>query len=100
MSIPEAEHRSLEERWRQRVEDAKLRVVFARNWVNEVHRDLSPDIPAVDGDFALQRAVKAENDALREYNRLLRIFTDLVDGIVLDEPDWPKGQAAGKGDIN
>jgi len=87
--MPEVERRSLEERWRQRVKEARLRVTFARNWVNEVHRDLpSPDIPAADGDFALQRAVRAENDALREYNRLLRIFTDMVvDGIIPDEPD-------------
>jgi len=99
--MPEIEHRSLEERWRQRLEDAKLRVIFARNWVNEVHRDLpSPDIPAVDGNLMLQRAIRAENEALQEYNRVLRIFMDLVvDGIIPEEPGWHKRQAAGEGEV-
>jgi hypothetical protein len=70
--------------------DAKLRLDFARNYVQQVHCDLrSPDIPAVDGDFAARRAIKLESAALREYARILRIFTDLVvKGVVPDEADW------------
>ena len=96
MNDPELERHSLEGLWRQRVENAKLRVDFAQNRVKEVHREFpAPDIPPADGDFAFQKAIDAENAALREFDRVLRIFTDLVvRGIIPDESEWVKRQAA------
>jgi hypothetical protein len=77
----------LEDLWRKRLTDAKLRLDSARNDVKEVQRDLpSDDIPAPDGRFAYSRALRAESFALAEYKRVLRIFTDLTrNGKIPDE---------------
>ena len=72
--------------WLKRLHDAKLRVDFARNYFNEVHRDLS-SLPLSDGQFALGRAVHAENVALQQYNRVLGIYTNLIKGIMPTEDD-------------
>lgn len=79
--------RDLEELWRERLKDAKLRLEFAYNYVKEVQKDLEAGgVPAPDGNFAFARAIKAENFALAEYNRVLRIFGDLlVQGKIPDE---------------
>ena len=46
------DRKTLEDLWHQRLKNANLRLDFARNYVNEVKRDLlSPDIPAADGNF-------------------------------------------------
>lgn len=89
MSYPRQE---LENLWRTRLRDAALRLEFARNFLKEVQQDFpSCDLPSADGRFAFQQALRAENNALAEYNRLLRIFTDLiVDGTIPDENDWLK----------
>lgn len=71
--------RQLEELWRLRLSNARLRVQFARSYVKEVQRDLAEGaVPSADGNFSFERAIRAENMALAEYNRVLRIFTDLV----------------------
>ncbi len=79
----------LEDRWRKRVTDAKLRLDFARNYVKEVQRDLPRgDVPAPDGDYAYRKALHVENSALAEYKRVLRIFTDLmINGKIPGESD-------------
>ena len=71
------ERQALLDFWRARLNDAKLRVDFASNYVKEVQRDLETLSPA-DGDLAMERAIRAQNLALSECNRILRIFTDLV----------------------
>lgn len=53
----------LEQRWRSRLDDAKLRLDYATSYANG--RD--------DG-----WARRAHGTALAEYTRVLRIFTDLV----------------------
>jgi hypothetical protein len=90
----------LEDRWRKRVTDAKLRLDLARNYVKEVQRDLPrDDIPAPDGDYAYRKALHAENSALAEYKRVLRIFTDLtVNGKIPDEDDWLWRKGTRRGD--
>ena len=69
----------LEDLWRDRLQDAKLRHAFACNVRQEVQRDLQHgEVPSADRNFALERALRAENRALAEYDRVLRIFAALV----------------------
>ena len=63
-SSPSPDRKAIEELWRQRLKDAKLRVDFAQIYLKEVVRDFPPrEISNADGNFAYQRAVKAENSA-------------------------------------
>lgn len=103
MSSPSSspDRRVLEELWLQRFSDAKLRLDFARNYVTEVKHDfLSPDIGA-DGNYAYRQALRAENAALSEYHRILRIFSDLtLRGIIPDEGEWLKTANAGSSETD
>jgi hypothetical protein len=91
---------ALEELWRLRLQDAKLRLDFARHYAKEVQRDfprggtVSPD-----GQFAHQKAFRAENFALAHYRRVLGIYTDLVvGGQIPDEDEWPEPKPARPGE--
>ena len=88
--------RKLTDLWRRRLEDAKLRLDFARNYKNEVERDFpTGGLPTPDGNFAHHHALRAENLALAEYNRVLRIYRHLtLHGEVPGESDFPRGKAA------
>jgi hypothetical protein len=75
------DRQQIEELWRRRLADAKLRLDFARQYLNEVQRDQRDGtVPAADGNFAYRNALRAENYALAEYSRILRTFTHLVVG--------------------
>jgi len=76
---PAPDRIALEDLWRRRLEDAELRLTFARQYLAEVQRDF-PSSRRVhsDGAFAYQHALRAETFALAEYKRVLQIFTDLV----------------------
>lgn len=93
MSMCTPDRKALEDLWRQRLNDAKLRLDFARNYLSELRRDYpSDDIPAGEYHFSHQQALRGENFALKEYRRVLRILTDLtVHGKVPNEDDWPAG---------
>ena len=71
------------DRHHRNAQDAKLRL----DYLNEVQKDFdSGAVPSPDGGFVVHRAMRLENLALKEYGRVLRIFTDLVaDGIIPDE---------------
>ena len=86
--IPDRDAR--EDLWLKRLTDAKLRLDAARDYVKQVQRDLSAnEIPAPDGEFAYRKALRAENSALAECKRVLRIFTNLTEnGKIPDENDW------------
>ena len=80
---------------RSRVEDVKLGLDFASNFVKEVQRDIQ-ELPSSDGDFAIQRALRLEDHARAEYLRVQRILTDLMtEGKIPDEDDWQRRKAAG-----
>ena len=74
-----AERLELEERWRARLKEAheKYRAAkiantqFQENW--KPSKDADPD-----GCFERQRVMRAETAALREYARVLQIFTELT----------------------
>jgi hypothetical protein len=96
MSSPTPDCRKVEQLWLNRLNDVKLRLEFARSYANEVERDHSSgDIPENERQFARYAALRAENIALAMYNRVLRIYKNLaVNGIVPDEDEWLKSQAA------
>lgn len=96
MSTPDPDRKALEELWRSRLNEARLRVELARNFLREVLRDFRDGTaPQPDGDFAYRRALHAENSALAECDRILRVYHDLtVDGKIPDESDWPRHRAA------
>ena len=98
---PTPDRESIEALWRKRVADARANLYFARNYVKEVRKDLrSGAVPPPDGNFALARAMRVENLASAEYNRVLRIFRELLTaGKVPDESEWLErqtGDASGK----
>ncbi len=80
---------AIEDLWRARLRDAKLRLDFARQYVKEVEDEYKPgDLPASDAHFAMRAALRAETFALTEYRRILRIFADLVlEGKCAAEPE-------------
>ena len=90
----------LERLWRSRLAEAKLRLDFARNYVNEVRQDFPIDDTSPDGHYALQRALRAENVALVEFHRILRVYTGLVmDGKMPDEEGSQRRMAPGAGSM-
>ena|SRR5215469_6366541 len=96
MSSPAPDRKGLEEIWHKRVKDARLRLDRAMNDVMQVQRDFpAAVIPPPDSNFALRKARHAESTALTEYGHVLRIYTDLiVHGIIPNEAEWLKAQAA------
>lgn len=89
------ERQAIEDLWRNRLRDAKLRVDFARNYLMEVHRDFPLSDTSSDCQYAHQRAHRAEKLALAEYMRVLALYADLVmRGKVRDEDEWHKSAGA------
>ena len=80
----------LERLWYTRVNDARSRFDFARNHLKYLQRGC---LDGPDGQQTRWMALQAENAALTEYHRVLRIFTALVmDGKVPDEDGWPENR--------
>jgi len=99
MSAPSPSRKDLEDLWRERLKLAKLRLDFARNYVLEVEKDFSlagPSLPEAcnpDGRYAYLQALRAENDALTSYRRVLRVYQEVVhDGSIPDEDEWPRSR--------
>ena len=95
--------KDIENLWRERVRDVRLRLDFARNYLAEIQKDVKAGgIPRADGDFAYRNAIRAEREALAEYRKMLKIFTDLTlhGRFPADNPEPPSsaGKAAGGGD--
>ena len=96
---PTPDRKALEVTWLQRLKDAKLRLDFARNYLKDVVQDFPmKEISNSDGHFAYQQAIRAENLALQDYNRVRRIYGGLtMNGIVPDEFVYLKARAANAG---
>ena len=67
----------LEEHWRQRWMDAKLKLELAHTEVTKRHEQMN-GMAAPDGFFAYGKALEMESNALAEYARVLKLYTDLV----------------------
>ncbi len=69
----------LEDLWRRRTCDALARYQDARTRYREILRERQEGlIPSPDGAYARTQAHHAECSALKEYRRVLSIFTNLV----------------------
>jgi hypothetical protein len=81
---------AIEELWRRRLDDAKVRAYRAHQRLEEIERDISSGaMNSMDGQFAFEKAIRTENLALAEYNRVLSIFSDLIlRGIIPAENTW------------
>ena len=79
----------LERKWRARVEAARQRYVESKSASDRAAVEWGGDlVPAPGGDEMVRQAVQSEYCAFEEYDRTLRIYTDLVlDGKVPEEPD-------------
>ena len=96
MSDSLSDRNSLEEMWRCRVENAGLRLDFARIFVEEIEKDFADAVPPAEGTFPY--ALRAQNVAAVEYGRLLRIYVEfVVNGKPPDEGDCPATRKAAQG---
>jgi len=77
MHDPIPNRHALEELWRVRLEEARVAYERARNALREVRQEFGSEANA-GGAYGVHQALRAENIALTEYLRVLRIFTDLV----------------------
>lgn len=88
------DRRALERLWRDRLNEARLRLEAATSDLNQTHRDFYASGGLSSGHFALERAIRVERMALVEYRRILCIFIGLVSsGRVPDE--LPRAAATG-----
>jgi len=58
-----------------RLEDARMHLEFAQNYVQEV---LTDRVGGPDGDYAYRRAIKAETAALRNYFSVRREYEECL----------------------
>jgi hypothetical protein len=86
--------KSLHELWRIRLNDARRELRHAQRFVGEVREDLvANNIPFPDSSYAYRQAITAETLALQQFNRVLRIFGDLIiNGVIPDEEDWRRNR--------
>ena len=90
------DRKELDELWRNRVAQAKLRFDLARNRTNAIVRDFPLADTSPDGRDGYRHAIRLENLALAEYNRVRQIYADLVTGgAVPDEDEWQRHKGAG-----
>lgn len=91
---------ALEALWRNRVKDARLRLDFARSYMQEIKQDFaSGDLSGPMERYAIQKALRTETVALAEYARILALFNDLViHGKVPKEDHPPRHATAGEGE--
>jgi hypothetical protein len=88
MDLPSPSRRELEAAWQCRVERARAHYKEESKQLSitiAAHEPLSELNP--DGGFAIRRAIHKESEALREYSRVLKIFTDLVVRQVVPDED-------------
>ena len=87
LSLPILSQNQLQENWRLRTEECRASYTSATQkyrWLLEQEPDGCP--PSSNGTLAL--ASQAQSDALAEYSRVLRIFTDLtIHGKLPDDMD-------------
>jgi hypothetical protein len=79
MLDPLGNRQQLEDLWREKVKASLARYWNARaECQNAVQEQKDQLTPSPDGAFAVSLALKKESEALAQYKRVMRIFTDLV----------------------
>ena len=68
----------LEDTWRERVRNARIRYEQAAKTFRATWGEHFEERVTSDPTFAIQQARQVESEALAEYVRVLKIFTDLV----------------------
>lgn len=77
----------LEDLWRNRVHEARVRYLKAREDLLRVRLNYAHGVPSRDGQYAVVKAQRIEIWALEAYSRAMKILHDLqVDG-KLPPPD-------------
>ena len=77
----------LEDRWREKVRLACLRYEEAAKAFRATWHEHLDERPMADPAFAIEQARKVESEALAEYVRVLKIFSDLLlRGKIPEEP--------------
>jgi hypothetical protein len=97
MSDPAFERQALEREWRDRLENSRIRLDFARNYVHEIESDLRSGAKVrADCEEEYRRALRAKLVAAEEYFKVLKMFTNLVvDGISpVEDTERPKAKGA------
>ena len=91
MSSPAPSRGTLEDLWKQRIQEAHQEYQRAKSaCAQALEEQASGRIPVPDGHYALLRALRMEAAATSEYTRVLRIFNDLVVcGKTPKEPLYP-----------
>jgi hypothetical protein len=79
---------ALEDAWKNRLHLTATRYRWAANATGVLLCEQQSELtPSPDGSHAYRQALQAETQALREYRRVLGIFTDLVMGRRIPEED-------------
>ena len=79
MSDQKSTQKDLVQLWGNRLNDARLRLDFTRNFMREIEKDVQAGaIPSSNGELAFREALRAEREALAQFGRVLRIYIDLV----------------------
>ncbi len=99
-TLADVDRPALEALWRTRLNDARTRLNFARNYANEVQQDFSTGYTSAPQErYAFEKALRAERAALAEYARILAIFSDLtLHGKIPHADDWPGNAMAARGE--
>lgn len=90
--------------WKTRLEDARLRYDFARNYVEELQKrcifkveqpgERQVSLQELEKTETYQTALQGESLALAYYRYVLRVFTALtIDHKLPNEKDWPPPDA-------
>jgi hypothetical protein len=88
MEPPSASRDALESLWRERTRIAYESYLQARANTQRAE-ELRIDAPPADGFLAIHQAIRAENESLRKYGRVLSAFTDLIiHGTIPDDAEW------------
>lgn len=85
--------RRAEEIWREKLRQAETRYQLAAAHSRQVEAECSGGLmPSSDGNFALQKALRVEDNARAEYVQVLRTFTRLI--LYGEPPDESTGKTA------
>ena len=79
MQMPEKSRREVEELWRDRLHAAEARYQSASQEYRRIQAEFQArTMPSADSNYALQQALRVENDARTDYVHVLQTFARLI----------------------